>query len=289
MIILRQKEYATAVERTHVAMNKIPKPSIKDLAKEKSKLQKLEAIGKIKKTLGKEGTGGKYGESVGGFFRGKNVRARLKMGQVSPEAVEKLEKKKIAEVLKDKSLSPEEIEKKMREPLVDKVKSGAKKVGKKIKSGAKSIYEDTSGVAGRVTELGIKHPGVAVGNIATTVAPLPLGAAKYAAIQGVTAGTHAGTVGGSVGEWLVKDIPVRRAVRDPKTGKKVKDAAGKVVKRKPVPFSKIYERWGRKAGKHVEGIFEGKPIKGTAKRIVNKVEESHRASHPYENRIPVSV
>ena len=285
MIILRQKEYATGVERTHVAMNKIHKPSIKELAEEKSRSGKLGAIKKIKKTLGSEGTSGKYGKSIGGFFRGKNVRARLKMGQVSPKAVEKLEKKKIAEVFKDKSISPEEIEKKMRETLGDKVKDTAKTIGEKVKNGAKNVYEDTSGVAGKATKAAVQHPGILVGNAVTTFGPFALPKGACAAVQGATAATHAGTGGGVAGEWLIRDIPVRKAVIDQETGKRVRDASGKVVRRKPVPFHKIYERWGRKLGKHVEGVFEGNPIKGTGKRISEKIRESHRASHPYENRV----
>lgn len=283
MIILRQKEYATGAERAMIAMNKIPKPSIKEKALELSRQERKDSIKRINQTLGEEGL--KNG-SIGGFFRGKNVRARLKMGQVSPEAVKKLKEKKVAGVFKDKSISPEAIEKKLRETAGEKIKASAVNIGRKIGDVAKSTYNDTSRVAGRITEFGIKHPGVTVGNIATTVGPLPLGAARYAAIQGATASTHAGTVGGVGLEWLVKDIPVRRAIRDPKTGEKVRDAEGKVLKRKPIPLHKIYERWGRKAGKHIEGIFEGNSIKGTARRVALKVRKSHRASHPEENIIP---
>ncbi len=284
MIILRQKEYATFAERAHIAMNKIPKPSsIKEVAEKKSREKKIAAIRKIKQTLGEEGTGGKHGKSIGGFFRGKSVRARVKMGQVSPEAVKKLEKKKIAEVLKDKSISPEAMEEKLRETVGTKVKKGAKKVVEKTKEGAKSLYEDTSGVAGKAAELSVKHPGIGVGNAVTTIGPFALPAAACAAVQGATAATHAGTIGGTAGEWILQDIPVKRAVRDPETGKRLRDAGGKVIRRKPVPLSKIYGRWGRKCGKHVEGIFEGKPIKGSIKRAANTVKESHHACHPYES------
>ena len=112
MVILRQKQYATGVERAMIAVNKLPKPTIKEKAREASRQERKSAVQKINNTLGKNGL---EAGSIGGFFRGKGTRARIKMHQVSPEAVEHLRKKKIAKALVDKSTSPEAMEKKLRE------------------------------------------------------------------------------------------------------------------------------------------------------------------------------
>lgn len=285
MIILRQREYATGVERAHIVMNKIPKPSIKDIAREKSVEKRKSAIKKINQALGKEGM---ERSSIGGFFRGKSIRARVRMGQVSPEAVERLRKRKLAAALKDQSTSPEAIEAGLRKTLGQKTKEAGKNLLDKTKNGVKALYVDTSGVAGRVAGASITHPGILAGNVVTTAVPFAFAPATCAKLQGISAMTHAGTGSGVASEWIFQDIPVRRALRDTQTGKKLRDASGKVLKGKPVPFSKIYGRWGRNFGDHIKGIYEGKPIKGSLKRIAHTVQESHRASHPYERRtIPV--
>lgn len=275
MIILKQKRFATGIERAVIA-NKIPKQSIQERAEEISRKKQESAIKKIKQTLGDEGIKKK---SLGGILRGKNVRARLKMGQVSPEAVRRLEKKKIAKVFEDKSLSTESMERKLQETIGEKTKKSAKIVSEKIKSGAKNLYENTSSVAGKVVSTGIRHPGVVIGNTITTAAPFAFPAATCAAIQGATTATHAGTGLGLTIDSLIGSIPINKALKDPKTGKKLKDASGKIIKKK-IPASKVLGKLGRKAEKRIEDVFEGKGLKGSAKRIAEKVKESHHACHP---------
>ena len=282
MIILRQKQYATGVERTMVAMNKIPKPSIKEKAKEISREQRKSAVKKINQTLGKEGL---EKSSIGGFFRGKSTRARVKMGYNTPEAVEHLRKKKIAEALKDKSTSPEAIEEKLRETLGQKIKKAGKNVVEKTKGGAKAVYADTSKTAGKAVGFVVGHPGYAVSQTALTFGPAAvLTPAQYGAYTAASSATHPGTAAWGAGKWITDDIPIKKALRNA-DGKRVRDASGKVIKKK-IPLGKVVKRWGRVANKKIVDMFEGKGLKGSTKRILNTVKESHKASHPYENRVP---
>ena len=284
MIILRQKQYATGVERAMVAMNKIPKPpkpTIKEIAEEKSRQKREDAIKKIEQTLGKEGL---EKSSLGGFFRGKSTRARINMGYNTPEAVEHLRKKKISEVLKDKSITPEAIEESLRETVGQKVKKAGGNIVEKTKKGAKAFYVDTSKVAGKGMGFAVGHPGYVISQGALTFGPMPfLDAAQYGAYTAATTATHPGTAAWGVGKWITDDIPVKKAIRNAE-GKRVRDASGKVIRRK-IPLGKVVKRWGRIADKNIVDMFEGKGLKGSTKRILNTVKDSHKASHPYDNRI----
>lgn len=270
MIILRQKEYATGAERAMIALNKVPKPTLKELAKEKSRQERRSTIGKINNTLGRSGTEGK---GLGGFFRGKSVRARVKMGYNSPEAVERLRKKKISDTLKDKSTSPESMEKKIRETLGDKVKKWGKETVDKTKSGVKKIYTDTSNTVGK----GFGHPGILLTQGASTIGPYAiLPAAQATAVQGAMTTTHPATATWLAGKWITDDIPIKKAVRDI-SGNKKKDSSGKVIKKK-YPLGKLVAHRGMKFAKKIGGGDHW-----SIKNILEKVKESHHASHPYEN------
>ena len=290
MIILRQKEYATGVERAMVAMNKVPKSTtIEELARGKSEEAKKVAIKKIKQTLGEEAIGGKHGKSIGGFFRGKSIRARIKMGQVSPEAVKRLEEKKIAEALKDSSLSPKAMEEKLRETVGTKVKNKARNIGTGVKNGAASLYNDTSNTIGNGVGFAVSHPGYVVSQTALTFGPAKvLNAAQYAKYTAASSATHPGTGIWLAGKWVTDDIPFRRAVKDPVTNKRLRDSSGKIIRRNAVPLRKIVNRWGRNSKNKIVDTFDGKALKGSLRRMATTVRESHRASHPYEYRlIPV--
>lgn len=252
--------------------------TIQEKAEKISKKKKKSAIKKIEQVLGDEGINKR---SFGGFFRGKNIRARLKMGQVSYEAVKYLEKKKIDQVIKNNSFSPEIIEMELQKTLGEKTKKSIKAVGEKIKSGAKNLYENTSEVAGKVVSIGIKHPGLVICNTITTAAPFAFSAATCAAIQGATSATHIGTGLGLTIDSLIGSIPVKKTQKDPNTGEKLRDYSGKLIKKK-IPASKVLGRWGRKAERRIEDVFEGKGIKGSVKRMAEKIKESHHACHPQD-------
>jgi len=279
MIILRQKEYATGAERAMIALNKVPKPTLKELAKEKSRQKRRSTIRKINSTLGKRGIEGK---GLSGFFRGKSVRARVKMGYNSPEAVERLRKKKISDTFKDESTSPESMEKKIRETLGDKVKRWGKKTVDRTKSGVKKIYTDTPNVVGKAVGYTVGHPGFALTQGAATIGPYAiLPAAQATAVQGVMTATHPTTATWLAGKWIADDIPVKKAVRDI-NGEKKRDSSGKVIKKK-YPLGKLVNHAGIKLHKKIIDMYEGKPLKGALKRAGDKIRESHHASHPYEN------
>lgn len=292
MIILRQKQYATGAERAMVAMNKIPKPTIKERAQELSRRERRNAIEKINQTLGKEGL---EGSSIGGFFRGRGTKSRIKMGYNTPEAVERLRKKKISEVFKDKSTSPEAIEEKLRETIGERAKKVGKTVIDKTKDSAKALYNDTSRATGKAVGFVVSHPGYAVSQAAITGVPYAvLSPAAATAVNGVTTATHPGTALWLAGKWVGDSVPVPKLVRD-KNNKQVlkrlipkrqRKSSGEIMRR---PLGTVVRRWGRNADNKVVDVFEGKALKGSAKRILNTVKESHHASHPYENRIPVML
>jgi hypothetical protein len=284
MIILRQKEYATGAERAMIAMNKgkniSPKP-ISERAALISQDKRDRAIRKINQSLGPGSIQGRGG-SVMGHFRGKSARMRVKMGYNSPEAVEALRKRKISAVLSDSKMSPEGIAAEMtRKKDGHKIKEAVSKVGTATKGTLRNIYENTGKLPGKAAKVVVSNPDVALVSGASSAAGFALPPALNAAYQANPVARPSMIYVGARDAIGVSNIPVKVKARDA-AGKIIRDQAGKKVTKK-VPLSKVTGHWGRKAQRWIDKGIGDKSIKG----ILTKVRDSHRASHPYENRVPV--
>ena len=283
MIILIQKEYATGAERAMVAMNREknikPKP-ISERAALISQDRKDQAIKKINQSLSPESIQG-HGGSVIGHLRGKAARMRVKMKYNSPEAVEALRKKKINAVLSDPKMSPEEIAAEItRKKDGSKIKEAVSKVGTATKGTLKDIYENTGKLPGKAAKVVVSNPDVALVSGASSAAGFSLPPAINAAYQANPVARPSMIYVGARDAIGVSNIPVKVKARDA-AGKIIRDQAGKKVTKK-VPLSKVTGHWGRRVQRWIDRRIGDKSIKG----MLTKVRDSHRASHPYENRIP---
>ena len=274
MIILRQKEYATGAERAMIAMNKgkniSPKP-ISERAALISQDKRDQAIRKINQSLGPESIKGRGG-SIMGHLRGKEARMRVKMGYNTPEAVERLRQKKLHDLDKDKTLTSEFIESKMRETLGTRVKNAGEFVTNKIKEGVRNSYEHTGRSIGKGAGWIVENPGLAASQVAGFGIGFALPAEANATYQAVTTAMPGGP--GSYSYGLLKaagvdNIPVK---------KKIRDRSGQIITKK-IPLKKILGQAAKKTEKRI-GRSDWS-VKGG----LEKIKESHRASHPYENRV----
>lgn len=276
MIILRQKQYATGIERAMVAMNKeknISPKSISERAALISQDKRNRAIRKINQSLSPESIRGRGG-SIMGHLRGKTARMRVKMGYNSPEAVEALRKKKISEVLNNSQISPEGIAAEMtRKKDGRKIKETVSKAGTTAKETLIGIYKDTGKLPGKAAKAVISNPDIALVSGASSAAGFALPPAVNAAYQANPVARPSMIYVGARDAIGVNNIPVKV---------KVRNSSGNVVTKK-VPLSKVTGHWGRKAQGWIDKKIGNRSIEG----MLMKVRESHQASHPYENVIPV--
>ena len=294
MIILRQKEYATGAERAMIKLSK-PKQDIDSWAKEQAREYKRKQIKSIQRHLSRESTdmNGKGGSLIGNML-GKEARMRLRMGYNSPAAVERLRKSKIKKVLADEKSSSEYYKSQIHsnkefknlsfQDFKDFLKDGAKsaknvanKVADKAKHGVKYVYNDTGKITRKAAQLLRKNADIAAVSGGAAGAGFLLPPAANVVYQGITnvARPSAGYIG--LKKWVgLQDRPVVH---------KIKDADGKYTgKTKVMPASKRKVIRTRNFIKKLDNIFGDWSIKSN----LEKVKESHRASHPYENIVPAN-